>query len=131
MLYKNAEKFEEKKVLIHLCPFCKANSYFITSAIAGKFSFFRHYATYRVKEIFHFFQKQFSKNNSRNFQFLRFSVKEISFPSFEGDLFITFDHVELMRFFIDCGKYVISIFSGLCVFPKLSFGRRVTPRFHS
>ena len=37
-----------------------------------------------------------------NFQFLRFSVKEISFPSLTGDLFVTFNHVELMRFLIDC-----------------------------
>ena len=39
-------------------------------------------------------------------------MKEISFPSFEGDLFVTFDHVELMRFPFDCGKYLISVFLG-------------------
>ena len=45
-------------------------------------------------------------------------MKEVSFPNFEGDLFVSFDHVELMSFVIDCGKYVISVFSALCVFPK-------------
>ena len=39
-----------------------------------------------------------------------FSVTEISFPSIEGDLFVTFDHVELMSFLIGSGKNLISIF---------------------
>ena len=45
------------------------------------------------------------------FSFRKFSVKEISF---EIDLFVTFDHVQLMRFLIDCGKYLISVFFRLC-----------------
>ena len=34
-------------------------------------------------------------------------MKETNFPSLEGDLFVTFDHVELMSFLFDCGKYLI------------------------
>ena len=39
-------------------------------------------------------------------------MKEISFPTFEADIFATFDHVELMMFLIDCGEYLISVFFG-------------------
>ena len=42
-----------------------------------------------------------------------FSVKEINFPSLGGDLFVTFDTLELMRFLDDCGKCLFSfLFSG-------------------
>ena len=51
---------------------------------------------------------------------MRFFVKEINFPSLEGDFFVTFDQMKLTRFLIDCGDYLISVFSALCVFPKLS-----------
>ena len=54
---------------------------------------------------------------------------EISFSSLEFDLFVTFDYVELMSFLIDSGKYLISVFLALCVFLKLSFGRRDTLLF--
>ena len=37
-------------------------------------------------------------------------MKEICFPSLEGDFFVTFDHMELTRILLDCGKYLISVF---------------------
>ena len=33
--------------------------------------------------------------------------------------------MELTRFFIDCGNYLISVFSTPCIFSKLSLGQRV------
>ena len=41
-------------------------------------------------------------------------MKETSFPTLEGDLFDTFDPVELMSFPNDCGKYAFSVFLRLC-----------------
>ena len=52
---------------------------------------------------------------------MSYSVKEISLPRLDGDFFVTYDHMELTRLLIDCGSYLISIFSVPCVFPKLSF----------
>ena len=62
MHYKNARKLEEKKAFIHLRPvlketrlilyFCDSWPVFVFSALCDLAS-----------EIFHFFQKQFSKNN--------------------------------------------------------------------
>ena len=61
---------------------------------------------------------------------MRFSVKKITFPSLEGDFFATFDHtLELTRILIDCRTYLLSVFTTLCVFPKLSFGQRETHAF--
>ena len=40
------------------------------------------------------------------------------FSSLAGDLFVTFDHVDIDSdgcFFIDSGKYLISVFSALCL----------------
>ena len=37
-------------------------------------------------------------------------MKEISFPSLEGDFFVTFEHMKLTRFLIGCGNYLISVF---------------------
>ena len=75
-------------------------------------------------------RKHFRITFSRNFQFLRFSVLEISSPSLKVDFSVTFDHIKLTMFLIDCGKYLNSIFLALCVFPKLSFDHRVPPCFH-
>ena len=50
------------------------------------------------------------RNVSRNFCSFEFSVKEISFPSLESDLFVTFDYVELTSFLIDSEKYLIPVF---------------------
>ena len=49
-------------------------------------------------------------DSNSNFYFLRFSVKEIGFPSREGDFFVAFGHIELARFFHECGNYLISVF---------------------
>ena len=72
------------------------------------FVFFWHYATYRVTKIFS--------------QLLVFEVfrEGKKFPCLGSGIF---DHAELMSFLIDCGKHLISDFSILWVFPKLSFGR--------
>ena len=56
-------------------------------------------------------------------------MKENSFPILQGDFFATFDHMELTRFSIDCGNYLISVFSALCVFLKHSFGQTVPLAF--
>ena len=38
--------------------------------------------------------------------------------SLEGDLFVTFNTVELMSFLIDCENYLFLVFSALCVFSE-------------
>ena len=35
---------------------------------------------------------------------------EISLPSIKGDLFVTFDHVKLMSFLMNCGECHIPVF---------------------
>ena len=81
------------------------------SAIAGHFPlFFWNFASYRVKRKFSIFcskiifEKHFSK-------ILVFEILcEGNIPSLEGDLFVTFDRVEVMSFLIDSGKYLNSVF---------------------
>ena len=102
------QRSSKKKNLIHLSPILKNTPIFSWPVFV-----FRHFATYRVKRNFSiFFRKQFSKNIFHNFSFLRSFVKKISLPSLEGDLFVTFDHVKLMRFHMNCGECHISVFSG-------------------
>ena len=91
----------------------------MNSAIAGHFSFFRHYATYWEKGKFSicFSETIFEKHFSQFLVFEEFCEGK-RFSSLKGDFFITFDHVELMSFLIDLGKNLISVFLNLCVFPK-------------
>ena len=37
-------------------------------------------------------------------------MKEKGLSNLEGDFFVTFDHMKLTRFFIECGNYLISVF---------------------
>ena len=63
------------------------------------------------KKVFNnFFETFFDKHFSQFFSILRFSVKEIGFPSLRGDFFVSFDHMDLTRFLLDCRKYLISVF---------------------
>ena len=76
------------------------------ASIAGHFSSF--FGTVLLTELR---ERECSSGNSFrivfcNFRVLRFSVKEICFPSFEGDLFF-FYPVQLMSFLID---FIISAF---------------------
>ena len=54
------------------------------------------------------FENNFRKTFYTNFSFLKFSVKEIIFPSLGRDLFVTFDTLDLMSFLDDCGKCLSS-----------------------
>ena len=98
------KKFEEKSFDSSQSIFT-ANTYFVISAIAAHFLYFRPYATYRVKRNFSktIFEKHFS-------QILVFEVfcKRNKFPESRGDLFVTFDTLVLMSFLDDCGKCISS-----------------------
>ena len=39
---------------------------------------------------------------------------EITLPILDGDFFVTFDHVKLMSFHMNCGECLISVFFRLC-----------------
>ena len=105
-------------------------SLLVIFAIAGHFSFFSALRDLQSKEtVFDNFSLDNLIFENHFLKFLVFEVfcTENKFPESWGDLFVTFDHVELMSFPIVSGKYLISVFSALYVFPKLSFGRRVPP----
>ena len=125
---KNATKFDEKKALIHYCPFSKKHRFFRSYFFCDSWPLcvFSALCNLPRKKIFNNFEKHFSQ-----FSILRFSVKEISSPSLEGDFFVTFDHMKLTRCLIDCGKSLFSVFLAPCIFLKLSFGQRVPSCFHS
>ena len=111
MHHKKAKKFEEKKALIHLSPFSrKGISYNCDSWPLCAFSALCNLP--RKKKSFNdFFEKHFSQ-----FSIFEVFCKGHKFPSLEGDLFVTFDHIELTRFPNCCGYYLTSVFLTPCVF---------------
>ena len=128
---KNANKFERKENFDSSYPILKETPN-LSFQRAGHFSFFRHYATYREKKFsINFLKINFLKQFSKFFRFSSFSVKETSFPSLEGDLFVTFDHVELMSFLLDCGKYLIYVFFDYVPLSETFIWSKCTPCFHS
>ena len=76
-------------------PIFKGNTYCIISAIAGQFSFFLALCNLFFHKKFFIF---FSKTDFLSFLVFEVFLKEV----LKGDLFVTFDHVELMRFLFDC-----------------------------
>ena len=74
MLYKKAEKFEEKKTLIILCPFLKETPILLFIILV-----FSALCNLPSKKVFIFFESNFRKTFFAIYIFLRFSVKEISF----------------------------------------------------